>query len=31
MIELIKREAPEVEIGNFTRPVNRGVQEVELS
>ncbi|GAC1346120.1 MAG: radical SAM protein [Ktedonobacteraceae bacterium] len=31
MIELIKREAPEVEIGNFTRPVKRAVQEAELS
>ena len=23
MIEVMKREAPEVEIGNFTRPVRR--------
>jgi hypothetical protein len=23
MIEVLKREAPEVEIGNFTRPVRR--------
>jgi hypothetical protein len=23
MIEIVKREAPEVEIGNFTRPVKR--------
>jgi molybdenum cofactor biosynthesis enzyme MoaA len=30
MIEIIRREAPEVEIGNFTRPVKRGqvVQQV---
>src|SRR5207248_8899456 len=28
MIEIIKREAPEVEIGNFTRPVQRKPQAI---
>lgn len=27
LIEVLKREAPEVEIGNFTRPVKRALQE----
>jgi len=28
MIEIIKREAPDVEIGNFTRPIKRTVNMV---
>jgi len=31
MIEMIKREAPEVEIGNFTRPVKRVAQEARVN
>jgi uncharacterized protein YbaA (DUF1428 family) len=28
MIEILKQEVPEVEIGNFTRPVKRSFKEV---
>src|SRR3984893_3556950 len=31
MIDLLKRELPEVEIGNFSRPVKRAYQEARLS